>query len=192
MDTYTHRDGVEVEDRWNSASLVWGKIGLRHLEDLHLRTVRKEQGFVRVAAEQGQQQGQCPSLLRHVDVGGSNRMIQDLNTRDGKERSPSAGPFAALNTYTLAAPSSTHTHIHALSYQPDYYTPYSTVTTREHGKRELPVVSPKRRRGSEVNGRSQHQWPSQDWSTRFEPPPASLLVVAAEIGPYHRTERRCD
>jgi hypothetical protein len=105
---------------------------------------------------------------------------QGLSTPDAEGHSPSAGPIAAA-----AALLSIHTRTCA-SYQSGYHTPYSTVSTRvqKHGKRELPVVSPIRRRENAADGRNQHQWPWQDLSTRFGRQPASLpLVVVGGIGP---------
>lgn len=119
---------------------------------------------------------------------------------NSEERSPFVDLFAAMYTfaYQLAAVLGAHTYyIHAL-YQPDYHTPYLTAVVgacvEKHEKRELPVVSPRYRRGNTANGRNRHQWPWQDLSTRFERPPASLLLVAVGgIGPPGRhTKPRFD
>lgn len=55
-DTNTHKDEVGLTDKSRSVR-VWGKIGLRHLEDQRLQMVRKEQGLGHFVAAQGQQQG---------------------------------------------------------------------------------------------------------------------------------------
>jgi hypothetical protein len=132
---------------------VWGRIELRRLEDQRLQMVRKEQGLVHVAA-QGRPQGSKEIQMTYHQ--------QDLrSTWDAKGCSPSAGQFAALDTYLFgaaAAPLSNHNHTHS-SYQSDCYTPYWIVRTRveKHEKRELLVSSPKHRHENVANGRIQHQ-----------------------------------
>ena len=117
-----------------------------------------------------------------------------MSTPDAEEHSPSADLFVALDTQLAVVPGARTYYIHAL-YQSDYYTPYSTggaaACVEKHEKRELPVVSPRYRRGNAANGRNQHQWPWQDLSMRFERRPASLPLV--RIGqPDRRTKRRFD
>ena len=117
-----------------------------------------------------------------------------MSTRHAEEHNPYVDLFVALDTsaYPRAAAPSAHTYIHALC-QPDYYTLYSVVAVvvsarvEKHEKRELPVASPRCRRGNAANGRNQHQWPWQDLSRRFEQPPASsLLVTVGGTGPSGR------